>query len=202
MKGHGGLLATEHTSLYTPWRNRRRDFGLADLFAVGRPTFVPWPWQPDAILEIEPVRRELGKGRVVYLPEVKPTVEKPAGAPMTSQYWHLPVNWQELVDAVVWAGEGDPLLQVEAPLTVTAELLRQENEGRLLLHLVNYGAEKNPSVTNVKVRLALRGKEARKVFTLTPDGGEIPSLEFQTDNSRISFTVPTLQIYTLVVVEL
>ena len=202
VKNGGGLVASEHTSLYTPWRNRRRDFGLADLFSVQAPAYVPWPWQPDGILPIKPVKHQVGKGRVVYLPEVKPSVEKPTGAPMTSEYWHLPINWEELVDAVAWAGREDPLLEVEAPLTVTAELLRQKQQSRLLLHLINYGAAGNPFVKDVKIKLGLRGKQAKKVFTLSPDGEENSSLEFRASDSGIGFTVPRLQTYSLVVVQL
>ncbi len=119
----GGLVATEHTSLFTTWRSHRLDFGLADLFAVQAPEFVPWPPRPEAILAIDPVRRREGEGRVVYLPEVNPAVEKPATEPMTSRYWHLPVNWKELVESVRWAGGDVPLVEIEGPLTVTAELL-------------------------------------------------------------------------------
>ena len=169
---------------------------------MGTPPFVPWPWQPDQILDVEPVKRQVEKGRVVYLPEVKPSVEKPSAVPMTSEYWHLPVNWEELVDAVIWAGGEDPQLRVEAPLTITAELLQQENEGRLLLHLINYGAEKNPEVKDVKITLGLRERKAKKVFTLSPDGEEIGSLEFQENDAGIGFTVPSMQTYSLVVVEL
>ncbi len=202
VKGGGGLVATEHTSLLTPWRSRRADFGLADLFAVGAPEFVPWPRRPEAILAIDPVRRRVGDGRVVYLPEVKPAVEKPAAEPMTSRYWHLPVNWPELVDSVRWAGGGDPLLEIEGPLTVTAELLSQERENRLLLHLVNYGMEEDPVVRNLQIDLRSGQGEVRKVYTLSPDGGENPGLEFVAEGNRIRFTLPRLETYTLVVIQL
>ena len=202
VRGGGGLVATEHTSLLTPWRSRRADFGLADLFAVRAPEFVPWPRRPEAILAIDPVRRRVGEGRVAYLPEVKPAVEKPAAEPMTSRYWHLPVNWPELVDSVRWAGGGDPLLKVEGPLTVTAELLSQERENRLLLHLVNYGMKENPVVRNLQIDLRSGEGEVRKVYTLSPDGGENPGLEFVAEGNRIRFTLPRLETYTLVVIQL
>ena len=201
VRGGGGLVATEHTSLLTPWRSRRADFGLADLFAVRAPEFVPWPRRPEAILAIDPVRRRVGEGRVAYLPEVKPAVEKPAAEPMTSRYWHLPVNWPELVDSVRWAGGGDPLLKVEGPLTVTAELLSQERENRLLLHLVNYGMKENPVVRDLQIDLRSGEGEVRKVYTLSPDGGENPGLEFAAEGNRIRFTLPRLETYALVVIQ-
>ena len=34
VKNGGGLVATEFTSLYTEWRERKRDFGLKDLFKI------------------------------------------------------------------------------------------------------------------------------------------------------------------------
>ena len=202
VKRGGGLVATEHTSLLTPWRSRRRDFGLADLFGVHAPEFVPWPRQPESILRIDPVRRREGEGRVVYLPEVKPAVEKPAAEPMTSRYWHLPVNWKELVESVRWASGGEPLLEIEGPLTVTAELQSQERENRLLLHLVNYGMEEYPLVRDLQINFKSGEGEVRKVYTLSPDGGEIPDLKFRADGNRIRFTLPRLETYTLVVIQL
>ena len=55
-----------------------------------------------------PARRQSGAGRVVYIPEVKPAIEKPLGARMTYQYWKLPLNWREIVDSVRWAYGCDP----------------------------------------------------------------------------------------------
>ena len=163
---------------------------------------MPWPPRPEAILAIDPVRRREGEGRVVYLPEVKPAVEKPATEPMTSQYWHLPINWEELVESVRWAGGNDPLLEVEAPLTVTAELLRQERENRLLLHLVNYGMKENQLVRDLQINLRSGTGTVRKIYTLSPDGGEISDLEFRAEGNRIRCTLPRLETYTLVVIQL
>ena len=198
----GGLVATEHTSLFTTWRSRRLDFGLADLFAVQAPEFVPWPPRPEAILAIDPVRRREGEGRVVYLPEVNPAVEKPATEPMTSRYWHLPVNWKELVESVRWAGGDDPLVEIEGPLTVTAELLSQERENRLLLHLINYGMEEDPVVRDLQINLRSGKGTVQRVHTLSPDGEEVSDLEFRAEGNRIRFTLPRLETYTLVVIQL
>ena len=93
--GGGGLVATEYSSLYTEWRLRRPDFGLKKLFGVTAP-----PWKGRGVAE-KPmnggaVRNPFGAGRVVYLSEMKPTIEKPPAVAMTSEYWNCPVtgaNW-------------------------------------------------------------------------------------------------------------
>src|SRR6266568_2239882 len=98
----GGLVATEHSSLYTEWRLRRPDFGLEDLFKVTAPLWHG-PSTPEDILTTGPVRNTVGRGRVVYLPEVKTDAEKPPTTAMTSEYWKLPFNEEELTAAVKWA---------------------------------------------------------------------------------------------------
>lgn len=193
----GGLVATEHTSLYTEWRRRRPDFGLKDLWPVAAP-----PWRgmssPEEVLKISPVRQTIGKGRVVYLPEVKPAIEKPPTAPMTNQYWMLPENWEESVDAVQWAAGGRLTLEVNAPLTVTAELLRQPGTGRLLLHLINYDLDRTPQVKNIHVRI--RGSyNTKEVVVMSPDGPPETVTPTMKDE-ELEFTISALKGYSVAAV--
>lgn len=193
----GGLVATEHSSLYTPWRGRRREFGLKDLFSVDAP-----PWRgvtrPEDVLRIDPVRRTFENGRVVYLPEVKPAIEKPPTVPMTNQYWKLPANWEGLVDAVRWATGGRPTLEVEAPLTVTAELFRQLETGRLLLHLINYDVERTPEVKDIQVRV--RGPEkVKEIVLLSPDGAA-EKLTPTIKGGVLAFSISRLKGYSVAVI--
>jgi hypothetical protein len=198
----GGLVATEHSSLYTEWRLRRRDFGLQDLWRVNAP---PWrgPGEPEELSKIGPVRNLFGRGRVVYFPEVKPAVEKPPTAPMTSVYWKLPVNEEELIEAVRWAA-GQPLsLEVKAPPTVTAELMERQAKAELLLHLLNYNSARTPSVADIDVSLQLpQGKKVRNISLLSPDGETAGSLPVTVREGSAAFLVPRLQTYDLVVIQL
>ncbi len=198
----GGLIATEHTSLFTEWRQRRRDFGLNDLLRVNAPS-----WHdarlPEDLLKTAPVRNQIGRGRVAYIPEVKPSVEKPPTARMTSEYWKLPVNWEELIDAVKWAAGGPLSLEVNAPLTVVSELTEQKQNNKLMVHLLNYNVAQSPWVKGVEVTLQIpERKKASKVLLLSPDSEGIQSLPVTEKNGRANFTVPRLNRYSLAVIQL
>ena len=57
----GGLVATELSSLYTPWRQRRREFGLNSLFQVAAPRWSPARAGGEKAPAIAPVRRPGGQ---------------------------------------------------------------------------------------------------------------------------------------------
>jgi hypothetical protein len=198
----GGLVATGRTSLYTPWRLRRRDYGLNDLFGVQAAVRTRRGKERD--LDIRPVQTHRGRGRVSYVAAVKPAIDKPPGARMTSQYWKLPLNWKELVDQVRWAAEGRFTLEVEVPetLAVVVEQQKQVESNRQLVHLLNYAAPRGATVNDVRVEIELpQGKVVRQVRLLTPDGEGGAPVPCEVTNSRARFSVPRLDTYTLAVLE-
>jgi hypothetical protein len=184
----GGLVATGSTSLFTEWRLRRAAFGLGDLFRVESPEAAQ-----------RAVRSETGSGRVAYIPEVQPAIRKPPAVSMTSQYWKLPLNWQELLDAVKWAAGGELPIDVKAPLTVTAELVEQKTSGRLAVHFVNYAAA---PAGRVEVTLRLpAGKSVERVTLLSPDEDKPQVLACSVKAGRAIFAVPRLKTYALALVQ-
>ncbi len=202
----GGLVATEHTSLYTGWRQRRRDFGLRDLFGISfsvSPAAWPGSRAAEPVMKIAAARRQVGKGKVVYLPAVEPAVEKPEGAAMRSEYWKLPLNTRELIDAVQWASGGLLSIAVKAPPTVTAEVLEDTTHNRLTVHLINFDCERAPKLSGLTVNLAIpAGRTVAKVTWLSPDEkGPLP-LTSSLRNGRVALSIPSLKTYGVAVLEL
>ena len=204
----GGLVATDDTSLYTEWRRQRRDFGLASLFGVHADE-----------RGFGPVRRVVGKGRVVYIPRIVPAVERlpRTGWDMNqeiqkkfgtidSRYWHLPRNWDDLRRAVVWAAGGRLSVEVDAPLTTVLNVTLRDD--RLCIHLINY--DHSHPVRGVGVTLAdpfvESGSKVGCIWVISPDEGHPDEgrgteLAFNADRNRIQFLVPELRIYSVVAIE-
>ena len=121
---------------------------------------------------------------------------------MTSEYWKLPVNAQQIVDEIRWAANGVSL-EIKGPSTLVAEPLEQPRTGRLLVHLLNYDVERHPSIENVQVSLKLpSNKTARAVQLLSPDAASTDSAVAASSKGAVSFTVPRIRTYTIAVVEL
>jgi hypothetical protein len=176
VRAGGGLVAIGETATLDEWRRTRPAPALADVLAT----------------------KTFGKGRVAYVPRIEPaTVLPPAQITYNfgDEHWKLPKNHTELA-AAVRSVAGELSVTVEAPLSVTAELAVQPSSKTWLLHLVNYDFKK--PVTGIRV--ALRLPAATEVSVETPDGAPRQPLKFEARNGVVSFTVPALKVYDLVVV--
>ncbi len=205
----GGLVATENSSLYDPWRRERDGFGLKDLLGVERPSSVlsrrvQTGGALESLEELETrqsgktVFRQFEKGKVAYIPLIEPSRKRPPAAPMLNHYWKLPANYAEIADAVKAVSPEALSVEIQAPLPVTMELTAQE--GRRMLHLINYDQEKEKLIKDIAVRLKIpEGKQIKEIQWLSPEMEGSESLPFSVRDQRVSFKVPRLAVYDLVV---
>jgi hypothetical protein len=181
VRAGGGLVATGKSSLYNEWRERRRDLALKDVMPA-------------------PGRNQYGRGRAAYIAEIKPAVAKPATVPMLSRYWHIPVNWQELVRELRWAAGGAFSMEIKAPLTVTSELLQQRTNSTLFVHLLNYGKTRAEGI-EITLRVP-GGRKVKGVEMLSPDEEDTSALRYVSKVQAVTIAVPSLRTYSVLRVSL
>ncbi|MCK9413739.1 MAG: hypothetical protein M0Q53_15675 [Prolixibacteraceae bacterium] len=200
----GGLVASEQTSLKTEWGQRKRDFGLKDLLNIKAPELkelIYFDFAETGSKITSPVKNQFGSGRVIYIPEIIPSIPKPAGSSMSSKYWKLPKNYTDLVQAVKWAAGDGLSVDVTAPPCVAMELTASEKGDKIMLHLLNYKAQQKENVKDIKVILKVpQGKRVHDVNLLSPDKNINKKLLYEEKEGRVSFSVPDLEVYDLVVV--
>ncbi len=168
----GGLVATQNTAAMTEWRTRRERSALADLY---------------------------GQPRVVYLSSIEAAAPAPPpqmNYTIPNALWKLPRNAASLTEAVRRAAGGALSLRVQAPEWVTAELADQPATHTRLLHLINFRYREPLRDIPVEVRLA-RGTRLREAIVVTPDGPP-QTLQPSTSGDTVSFRVPLLKVYDLV----
>jgi hypothetical protein len=201
----GGLIATEQAGLYDQWRRLRVKPGLEGLVDNQAPAAA---YQEEvaksSAVAGAPTQKQVGQGRVVYFPGIVFDGAMPSAEPyfvIGQEFWKRPKNWQELVDAITWAAQGDVPLQVKGPEFLAANLVEQTEKRRRLVHLVNYNTGAAPSIENIQVRCAVpKGNSASAVtlYSVHSDAGD--SLNFHVQGSDAVFTVPRLATYCMVAV--
>jgi hypothetical protein len=194
----GGVVATGTTGAFDSWRRRRRQNGLAAAlgFRAG-----------------QAARGSFGKGRYVYLPAIVPSPAPHAGGGTTladegfgtprdyrdfsPDAWLLPANSGEIVDALRWAAGSPFTAEIQAPLSVVAEVTQDGTGALRMVHLLNYDTGR----TARQIRVDLRAvAPVRSVNILSPDQDAEGPVAFQQQNGRLLFQVDRLDTYSVVVV--
>jgi hypothetical protein len=203
----GGLVATGQAGLYDQWRRLRLAPGLPGLAgAMGRETRGYEETVGGTRGEAAPaVRREYRAGRVCYLPEVAFEGELPEfGAHFTvdSRFWRKPANADDLVSAVRWAAGGRLAVEVEGPDFLAANLVWQPGRRRAVLHLLNYGADRTPTVDNVVVRWRPpEGGTVRGAWRVAPEADELAPVSVEQADGCAAIKGLRVMTYAMVVTE-
>ena len=199
----GGLVATGHAGLYDEWRRLRVEPGLKGLVA-GQPSASDYE-EDVGTLEISsglPIRKLVGKGRVVYFPGIPFDGPLPKMAPyftIDNRFWKRPANCEELVDEIRWAANAKMPVEITGPEFLAANLVWQPEKQRQMIHLVNFNAKTTPSISSIDVVCNLTGGETAKsvrLYSLEHDAAV--DLPFKTRAHATYFTVPEMKTYCLV----
>jgi hypothetical protein len=203
----GSLVVIGETGLYDEWRRVRVSPGLEGMVGDQRPA---WAYQEEfvpasAIAADAATRKNVGKGRVGYLPALEFDGTMPPYNPyfgITNEYWKRPRNWQQLIDLVRWASGERLSLLVDGPEYLVANYTRQTREQRAVVHLVNYNAAQHTVLKSVSVNAILPDlQKAVKVVAYSPDLQGEQHISFTSEGSRTHFVVPEVRTYALVVIE-
>lgn len=201
----GGVIATEQAGLYDAWRRLRSEPGLQGL-VDHQPRAREYEETVTSALSVAgaPARKEFGKGRVVYFPEIRFDGPLPPAAPyfdISKKFWKRPQNWAELVEAVRWTAQGDIPLDVSGPDFLVANLVEQPAQRRRLIHLVNYNPKNVPVIENIEVRCMIPvGQAPTGVKLLTPDSSVPTDLDFRSQGQQALFSIPKLKTYAVAVI--
>jgi hypothetical protein len=188
VRNGGAVVFTGNTSEYNEWWHGRSSnplLGLMELLS-----------QPRAL-----TRRTLGKGTLVYVPQIVPAREiVPNGRwQLPADQWLLPANHWELYHAVAANLPGGLSLEAEAPLTTCAEILRREKTSETIVHFVNYetGIRTGEFMTRVKPQF---GGKVKAVKYYSPEHDTPLDLRFWTADGMLEFNVPDSGMYAMVVI--
>jgi hypothetical protein len=195
----GGLIAIGQAGLYDEWRRVRRTAGLEGLIdgqqrargyeeRVGR-----------GEMSGQPVRKEIGQGRSVYLPSLPfdgslPEMENYFS--IGNRFWKRPKNWQDLASAIGWAAKDNILVQIGGPEYLVANLVCQPDKRRMMLHLVNYDARRAALTRAIEVTCRVPGP-AKEVLLISPDMTQTQDLELKNEPTAVTFLVPPVKVYSI-----
>ncbi len=187
----GTLVISDNTGEFNEWREKRH-----------KNPFLP--------------ARTEGKGRIVFIPEIQRgdvKAERTAGGAdnpepgassqqtprLSPPQWALPKNHQEIYDAIAGALPRGLSLTSDAPLTTVAELLTRAETHETLVHFVNFDRQHPLSPFKVTVRNQFAGK-VKSVNCFSPDADDPMPLTFEATGDAVSFTVPAMRIYSMIVI--
>ena len=201
----GGLIATGQAGLYDEWRRLRVEPGLNGL-ADGQQSASAYEEEVGA-LEISsglPIRKLVGKGRVVYFPGIPFDGPLPKMEPyftIDNRFWKRPANWEELIGEIQWAANAEMPVKVSGPEFLVANVVWQPEKQRGMLHLVNYNAKTTPSISSIDVVCRLpEGTTAKTVNLHGLEHIAALDLPFTTQPRAVSFTVPEMKTYALLAI--
>ncbi|MGH9663484.1 MAG: hypothetical protein ACRD9L_03555, partial [Bryobacteraceae bacterium] len=200
----GGLVAVGSAGLYDQWRRLRVKPGLEGLVERQPPARGYEESVHGHQIEGREQRKEVGRGRVFYLPALNFDGPLPEFGPyfrVDNRFWKKPANAKEFLEGLAWAINGDPAVRVNGPNHLVANAVEQRANRRTAIHLVNYAAHESPLEG---IQVSCRGPEgaaAPRARLYSPDISAAQDLTVENRSGVAVFSVPSLKTYAIAVVQ-
>jgi hypothetical protein len=198
VKNGGGVVFTGGTGMYDGWYRPRTG---------GKPSHGLEPFFGE--VPKKPLKKELGKGRVAYLPQLALPYKMDRGDwPEIPYDKMVPLEDEKpLLDAVRYAAGGPFIAEAKGPASVTMEVTEGEKKGSLLLHFVNYDPKKKGKLA-VKMHLPASKKSVQAMLVIPAEDGaksyEPPApkkLAAKMKNGVLELSLPVPKVYAGVAIE-
>jgi len=170
----GTLIVTGNTGQYNDWR------------------------QPRAANPLLPARSE-GDGRIVYIPEIIRADTAKSISRMDPKQWVLPKNHAEIYQTIAGSLPNGLSITTKAPLTTVMEMLVRAESRETIVHFINFDLKKPLAPFEADVRNQFPAKVAT-VACYSAGTDDPVNLPFQTAGDRVRFTVPSMKVYSMVVI--
>jgi hypothetical protein len=196
----GGLVAIGQAGLYDDWRRLRVQPGLYPLVASQPPAKEYEETVERGALRGAAVRRDHGRGRVAYVPEIEFDGPLPEAEPyfnIGNRFWKRPRNWREIAEAIRWAARDEMPVRIGGPSWLVANLVSQPAKNSMLLHLVNYDARSGKPVRGIDVAFRPTDKPIAGARLFAPELDRPVSLKVKMQKPEIRLTVPEVKVYAI-----
>ncbi len=192
-RGGGTLVITDNTGMYNDWREQRH-----------KNPFLPAPprGQGTHLSFTSPKSRVPTRWQKRPMPRTpNPALSLNDSPRMSPAQWVLPKNHQQMYDAIVTnLPSGTSLSLISgAPLTTTAELYVRPETHETIVHFVNFDRKHPLPPFAVTVKKQFTGP-VKTVRLFSPDTDDPIVLPFQESDGKITFTVPSMRIYSMIVI--
>jgi hypothetical protein len=197
----GGLVVVGASGLYDQWRRALVTPGLAGLVDTQPAAHAYQEHVEQHGEEEQQVRKQVGRGRVVYLSSLRfdgPLPEFKAYFTIDNRYWKNPTNARQFLEGVSWAGNDEPSVHVQGPKYLIANAIEQPSRQFTAVHLVNYNAHQGPAGNVLVTCRHPQNARITAARLYTPDLAEQMELELNTSGAVTAFDVPQIKTYAIV----
>ena len=151
--------------------------------------------------------RQVGKGRVIYIPELVDPATQPSlfnadhtynfGLDLTN--WRVPEKADEVRKALAWLLDEGPSMRVKSERGVLANYYRQSGTGRFYCHLVNLLEKAVPEIVfDMDVPA---GSQVASVRVISPDGVDAERHRWEVAGTHLLVELARLDIYSVIIIQ-